>query len=110
MIKYYVEESLRSFQFWGYAKEFTKLLNGDELDIIDDVIGDVCDELSDVGKGRNKLFSIYKGIVPKGAILFFENYLVFNFFPYIFENVGRMIKITYKRNFENQFGFLKLNL
>ena len=48
MIKYYVEESLRCFQFWGYAKEFTKLLNGDELDIIDDVIGDVCDELSDV--------------------------------------------------------------
>lgn len=61
------------------------------------------------GKGRNKLFSIYKGIVPKGAILFFENYLVFNFFPYIFENVGRVI-ITYKRNFENQFGFLKFNL
>lgn len=48
MIKYYVEESLRSFQFLGDAKEFTKLLNGDELDIIDDVIGDVCDELSDV--------------------------------------------------------------
>lgn len=48
MIKYYVEESLRSFQFWGHAKEFAKLLNGDELDIIDDVIGDVCDKLSDV--------------------------------------------------------------
>lgn len=48
MIKYYVEESLRYFQFWGDAKDFTKLLNGDELDIIDDVIGDVCDELSDV--------------------------------------------------------------
>lgn len=61
-------------------------------------------------KGRNKnIFSIYKGIVPKGAILFFENYLVFNFFPYIFENVGRVI-ITYKRNFENQFGFLNFNL
>lgn len=48
MIKYYVEESLRSFQFLGDAKELAKLLNGDELDIIDDVIGDVCDELSDV--------------------------------------------------------------
>ena len=45
MIKYYVEESLRSFQFLGYAKEFAKLLNGDELDIIDDVIGDVCDDI-----------------------------------------------------------------
>lgn len=57
MIKYYVEESLKCFQFWGDAKDFTKLLNGDELDIIDDVIGD---ELSDVGKGRNKnIFSIY---------------------------------------------------
>ena len=48
MIKYYVEESLRSFQFWGYAKPFIKRLRLDELDIIDDVIGDVCDELSDV--------------------------------------------------------------
>ena len=37
MIRYYVEESLRSFQFWGDAKEFTKLLNGDELDIMDDI-------------------------------------------------------------------------
>ena len=48
MIKYYVEESLKCFQFCGDAKEFTKLLNGDELDIMDDVIGDVCDKLSDV--------------------------------------------------------------
>lgn len=61
-------------------------------------------------KIKKNIFYIYKGIVPKGAILFFENYLVFNFFPYIFVNVGRTIKITYKRNFENQFGFLKLNL
>lgn len=48
MIKYYVEESLRSFQFWGNAKDFTKLLNGDELDIIDDVIGDV--NINDIWK------------------------------------------------------------
>ena len=48
MIKYYVEESLRSFQFWGDAKEFAKLLNGDELDIMDDVLGECGDELSDV--------------------------------------------------------------
>ena len=48
MIKYYVEESLKCFQFLGDEKEFTKLLNGDELDIMDDVIGDVCDKLSDV--------------------------------------------------------------
>ena len=48
MIKYYVEESLKCFQFWGDAKEFTKLLNGDELDIMDDVLGEYSDELSDV--------------------------------------------------------------
>lgn len=48
MIKYYVEESLRSFQFWLDAKDFTKLLNGDELDIIDDVIGDV--NINDIWK------------------------------------------------------------
>lgn len=48
MIKYYVEESLRCFQFWGDAKEFTKLLNGDELDIMDEVLGDVGGDLSDV--------------------------------------------------------------
>ena len=48
MIKYYVEESLRSFQFWGDAKPFVKRLTLDELEIMDDVIGDVCDELSDV--------------------------------------------------------------
>lgn len=48
MIKYYVEESLKCFQFWGHAKPFIKRLTLDELDIIDDVIGDVCDELSDV--------------------------------------------------------------
>lgn len=82
MIKYYVEESLRSFQFCDDAKEFAKLLNGDELDIIDDVIGDVCDELSDVGKGRNKnIFYIYKGIVPKGAILFLKIIWFLIFFP-----------------------------
>lgn len=61
-------------------------------------------------RNKKNIFLIYKGIVPKGAILFFENYLVFNFFPYIFENVREDEKITYKRNFENQFGFLKLNL
>lgn len=48
MIKYYVEESLKCFQFCGDAKPFVKRLRLDELDIIDDVIGDVCDELSDV--------------------------------------------------------------
>lgn len=48
MIRYYVEESLRYFQFWGDAKPFVKRLTLDELDIMDDVIGDVCDELSDV--------------------------------------------------------------
>ena len=48
MIRYYVEESLKCFQFWGDAKEFTKLLNGDELDIMDDVLGECGDELSDV--------------------------------------------------------------
>ena len=48
MIKYYVEESLKCFQFCGDAKEFTKLLNGDELDIMDDVLGECGDELSDV--------------------------------------------------------------
>ena len=48
MIKYYVEESLKCFQFWGVAKEFAKLLNGDELDIMDDVLGECGDELSDV--------------------------------------------------------------
>lgn len=48
MIKYYVKESLRGFQFWSVAKPFVKRLTLDELDIIDDVIGDVCDELSDV--------------------------------------------------------------
>ena len=48
MIRYYVEESLKCFQFWGVAKEFTKLLNGDELDIMDDVLGDVCGDVSDV--------------------------------------------------------------
>ena len=61
-------------------------------------------------KIKKNIFYIYKGIVPKSAILFFENYLVFIFFPYIFVNVERMIKITYKRNFENYFGFLKLIL
>ena len=60
-------------------------------------------------KIKKNIFYIYKGIVPKSAILFFENYLVFIFFSYIFVNVGRMIKITYKRNFE-KVGFLKLNL
>lgn len=50
MIRYYVDESLRSFQFWGDAKEFTKLLNGDELDIMDDVLGDVCGDVSDIWK------------------------------------------------------------
>lgn len=55
MIRYYVEESLRSFQFWGDAKSFVKRLTLDELDIMDDVIGDVCDELSDV----NKIFFLY---------------------------------------------------
>ena len=63
MIKYYVEESLRSFQFWGYAKEFAKLLNGDELDIIDDVIGDVCDKLSDVN--INDIFAYDRSWVCK---------------------------------------------
>lgn len=96
MIRYYSEESLKCFQFCGVAKEFAKLLNGDELDIMDDVLGDVCGDVSDIWKRKekkmNKLFSIYKGIVPKSAILFFEKYLLFNFFPYIFENVGRMIK------------------
>ena len=48
MIKYYVEESLKCFQFCGDAKPFAKRLTLDELDIIDDVIGDVCDKLSDV--------------------------------------------------------------
>lgn len=48
MIRYYVQESLKCFQFWGDAKEFTKLLNGDELDIMDDVLGECGDELSDV--------------------------------------------------------------
>ena len=48
MIRYYVEESLKCFQFWGVAKEFAKLLNGDELDIMDDVLGECGDELSDV--------------------------------------------------------------
>ena len=43
MIRYYVDESLKCFQFLGDAKEFTKLLNGDELDIMDDVLGDVSD-------------------------------------------------------------------
>lgn len=37
MIRYYVEESLRSFQFWGFAKPFVKRLTLDELDIMDDV-------------------------------------------------------------------------
>ena len=103
MIRYYVEESLKCFQFWGDAKEFTKLLNGDELDIMDDVCGDVSDIWKRKEKQMNKLFSIYKGIVPKGAILFFEKYLLFNFFPYIFENVGRMIKSPTKE-------ILKINL
>ena len=48
MIRYYVDESLKCFHFWGDAKEFAKLLNGDELDIIDDVLGEYGDELSDV--------------------------------------------------------------
>ena len=48
MIKYYVEESLRCFQFLVDAKPFVKKLTLDELDIIDDVIGDVCNKLSDV--------------------------------------------------------------
>ena len=48
MIKYYVEESLRCFQFWGDAKSFAKLLTGDELEIMDDVLGECGDELSDV--------------------------------------------------------------
>lgn len=43
MIRYYVYESLKCFQFWGDAKEFAKLLNGDELDIMGDVCGDVSD-------------------------------------------------------------------
>lgn len=37
MIKYYVEESLRSFQFLGDAKPFVKRLTLDELDIMDDI-------------------------------------------------------------------------
>lgn len=45
MIKYYVEESLKCFQFCGDAKPFIKRLTLDELDIIDDVIGDVCDDI-----------------------------------------------------------------
>ena len=48
MIKYYVEESLRYFQFWGDAKPFIKRLTLDELDIMDDVLGECGDELSDV--------------------------------------------------------------
>ena len=48
MINYYVAESLKCFQFLGESKEFTKLLNGDELDIMDDVLGECGDELSDV--------------------------------------------------------------
>ena len=52
MIRYYVDESLRSFQFWGDAKEFTKLLNGDELDIMGDVCGDVCGDVSDIWKRK----------------------------------------------------------
>ena len=50
MIRYYVDESLRSFQFWGDAKEFTKLLNGEELDIMDDVWGGVCGDVSEIWK------------------------------------------------------------
>ena len=52
MIRYYAEESLKCFQFWGVAKEFTKLLNGDELDIMDDVLGDVCGDVSDIWKRK----------------------------------------------------------
>ena len=52
MIRYYVDESLKCFQFWGVAKEFAKLLNGDELDIMDDVLGDVCGDVSDIWKRK----------------------------------------------------------
>ena len=38
------------FSILGCAKEFSKLLNGDELDIIDDVLGDVCGDVSDIWK------------------------------------------------------------
>lgn len=48
MIRYYVEESLRYFQFWGDAKPFIKRLTLDELDIMDDVLSECGDELSDV--------------------------------------------------------------
>lgn len=48
MIKYYVEESLKCFQFWGDAKEFAKLLTSDEMEIMDDVLGEYGDKLSDV--------------------------------------------------------------
>ena len=51
MIRYYVDESLKCFQFWGDAKEFTKLLNGDELDIMDDVLGE-CGDVSDIWKRK----------------------------------------------------------
>lgn len=48
MIKYYVEEDLSSFEFWGDAKEFARLLNSDEYEIMDEVLGDVGGDLSDV--------------------------------------------------------------
>lgn len=47
MVKYYVEESLSDFQFWGDAKEFASLLTCDEYEIMDDILND-CGELSDV--------------------------------------------------------------
>lgn len=48
MIRYYVEESLRCFQFCDDAKPFIKRLTLDELDIMDDVLGECGDELSDI--------------------------------------------------------------
>ena len=50
MIRYYVEESLSSFEFWGDAKPFVKRLTPDELELMDDVLNDCCfeDGLSDV--------------------------------------------------------------
>lgn len=59
MIRYYVEESLNDFQFWGGGKDFAKLLTSDELEIMDDVIMDVCgDEMSDVYV--NDIFWFYR--------------------------------------------------
>ena len=48
MIRYYVEESLSSFEFWGDAKPFVKRLTLDELELMDDVLGEYGDELSEI--------------------------------------------------------------